>query len=40
MKQPLLVSRPSKREIRARGGDETPIRLIPEFCTRTGEWTV
>lgn len=34
--QPMLVSRPSKREIRARGGDESPILLVPELCTRTG----
>ena len=33
-KQPLLVSRPKKREIR-RGGLEV-IHLVPELCTVTG----
>lgn len=36
LQQPLLVSRPSKREIRARGGKDDPILLVPEVCTRTG----
>ena len=34
--QPLLVSQPKKREIRARGGDIGPVLLVPELCTRTG----
>lgn len=34
--QPLLVSKPKKRDIRARGGDDSPILLVPELCTRTG----
>lgn len=34
--QPLLVSQPKKRDIRARGGDDSPILLVPELCTRTG----
>lgn len=34
--QPLLVSKPKKRDIRARGGDDSPIFLVPELCTRTG----
>lgn len=33
----MLVSRPSKKEIRARGGKDDPILLVPELCTRTGE---
>ena len=37
LEQPLLVSQPKKREIRARGEDAGPILLIPELCTRTGE---
>jgi len=36
LEQPLLVSQPKKREIRARGEDAGPILLIPELCTRTG----
>jgi len=36
-KQPLLVSNPKAREIRARGGDSSPILLVPELCTRTGK---
>ena len=35
--QPLLVSKPKKREIRARGGDDSPLLLVPELCTRTGQ---
>lgn len=35
--QPLLVSKPKKRDIRARGGDDSPILLVPELCTRTGK---
>ena len=35
-KQPLLLSRPKKSEVRARGGDDSPLMLIPELCTRTG----
>ena len=35
-KQPLLLSRPKAREVRARGGDDSPLLLIPELCTRTG----
>ena len=35
--QPLLVSKPKKRDIRARGGDDSPILLVPELCTRTGQ---
>lgn len=34
--QPLLVSKPKQRDIRARGGDDSPILLVPELCTRTG----
>lgn len=34
--QPLLLSRPKERDVRARGGDDSPILLIPELCTRTG----
>nr|BAJ07610.1 piwi [Ephydatia fluviatilis] len=34
--QPLLVSQPKARDIRARKGDSSPILLIPELCTRTG----
>ena len=34
--QPMLLSRPKKREIRARGGDDSPLLLVPELCTRTG----
>ena len=37
LEQPLLVSQPKKREIRARGEDAGPILLIPELCTRTGK---
>jgi len=33
-KQPLLLSRPKKREVR-RGGIEA-IHLVPELCTVTG----
>ena len=36
VKQPLLLSRLKKREIRARQGDDSPLMLIPELCTRTG----
>ena len=35
MKQPLLVSRPKKRDQR-KGEDDGPIYLVPEVCTRTG----
>ncbi len=35
-KQPLIVSNPKAREVRARGGDSSPILLVPELCTRTG----
>ena len=35
--QPLLVSKPKQRDIRARGGDDSPILLVPELCTRTGQ---
>lgn len=35
--QPLLVSKPKKKDIRARGGDDSPILLVPELCTRTGQ---
>ena len=35
--QPLLVSKPKKREVRARGGDDSPLLLVPELCTRTGQ---
>ena len=34
MQQPLLVSRPKKKD--QRRGQEGPIYLIPELCTRTG----
>ena len=34
--QPLLLSRPKRREIRAREGDDSPLMLVPELCTRTG----
>ena len=34
--QPMLLSRPKKSEVRARGGDESPLLLVPELCTRTG----
>ena len=37
--QPLIVSNPKAREIRARGGDDSPLLLVPELCTRTGEWS-
>lgn len=33
-KQPLLVSRPSRRDINR--GDDKPIYLIPELCGMTG----
>ena len=34
MKQPLLVSRPSRRDLNR--GDDKPIFLIPEICSMTG----
>lgn len=34
MKQPLLVSRPSRRDLNR--GDDQPIFLIPELCSMTG----
>lgn len=34
--QPLIVSNPKAREVRARGGDDSPFMLVPELCTRTG----
>lgn len=34
--QPLIVSNPKARDVRARGGDDSPLMLIPELCTRTG----
>ena len=35
--QPLLLSQPKERDVRARGGDDSPILLVPELCTRTGQ---
>lgn len=31
------MSNPKAKDIRARGGDDSPIMLIPELCTRTGK---
>ena len=31
------MSNPKARDVRARGGDDSPLMLIPELCTRTGE---
>ncbi|XP_033126803.1 piwi-like protein 1 [Anneissia japonica] len=36
MQQPLLVSRPKKREMRAGKAGPEVLHLIPEFCTMTG----
>lgn len=36
MEQPLIVSNPKARDVKARGGDDSPLMLIPELCTRTG----
>ena len=36
-KQPLLVSRPKKKDIRR--GMDGPILLLPELCTLTGTVT-
>lgn len=33
----MIVSNPKARDVRAKGGDDSPILLIPELCTRTGE---
>ena len=34
MTQPLLVSRPSRRDVNR--GDDQPVYLIPELCGMTG----